>query len=427
MEFNADIVIVSAFGRGQWLAAELSRKGMKVALLDVSSQLGHWAPEDWEGPFGFFRSEKLRATQIERLLEDDFPEAVTNGVSIFLGQGPLELKGPITKHRLEQLKLHSSAINYVYEYEQALPSRREQLRANIREQSFLQTWLAQLSHYLSSPTHIPSTKAIEYGVPRPFFSSFFIRQATRPGYERSLDWCRYAGVQVHSQVKLVDIAIKDGKVIEGIEIKADKAGLFRGEQFVWMLSSHETAFLSEKIAPQLFSLGSEPEWSWLRYRLHLNGEIGETLPKHMIWLQDLTQPWSHENFCIVQKTFSEHDFDFWLKLPSLQRFNRQYLESQIEKLVHNLKLRLPGIDVARIEYPQEYHYTYAEMGPARFPVMSLEQQQKLKTHRLSNIIHNHSETWGSLDWEAQLMSQTGVEATLKNWWQKQQERKEIRL
>ena len=69
MILQSDVTIVSAYGRGNWLAAELSNLNHRVSLVDVSKGLGRWAPEDWEGPFGFFQSEHLLPSQVESLIE----------------------------------------------------------------------------------------------------------------------------------------------------------------------------------------------------------------------------------------------------------------------------------------------------------------------------------------------------------------------
>ena len=94
------VSIVSIFGRGHWLATELARKGIPVSLIDVSDSMGNWPAEDWEGPFGFFKNEKLLASQLERLIEDQEVQENAQGFSIWLESGPLEMKGPLTQHRL---------------------------------------------------------------------------------------------------------------------------------------------------------------------------------------------------------------------------------------------------------------------------------------------------------------------------------------
>ena len=67
MSQTPDVVIVSAYGRGHWLAEELVKQKWTVSLFDVTGALGDWEPEDWEGPWGFFDTSDLLPTQRARL------------------------------------------------------------------------------------------------------------------------------------------------------------------------------------------------------------------------------------------------------------------------------------------------------------------------------------------------------------------------
>ena len=60
MDNNSSVVLVSAFGRGHWLAANLVAEGIPVDLIDVTERMGVWPVEDTEGPFGFFKNEKVQ-------------------------------------------------------------------------------------------------------------------------------------------------------------------------------------------------------------------------------------------------------------------------------------------------------------------------------------------------------------------------------
>ncbi|MEN0057436.1 MAG: hypothetical protein AAGB31_01270, partial [Bdellovibrio sp.] len=113
MELGSPVILISAFGRGHWLAAALAQEGIKTTLVDVSSKLGVWPAEDIEGPFGFFRNERISESQLERLYADDPYDEVPNGFSLWLKKGPLEMKGPLTKYKIDGLELSSHVKEFL--------------------------------------------------------------------------------------------------------------------------------------------------------------------------------------------------------------------------------------------------------------------------------------------------------------------------
>ena len=393
MELQSNVVIVSVYGRGQWLSAELARRGLKVTLLDISEQLGRWTPDDWEGPFGFFRTEKLRPMQLERLLEDDAPEMCVNGFTIWLRSGPLEMQGPMYRHRLEKL-------NY--------------------EVSHLKT----LSEKINSSVH--EEQPLKTQRPQNLTESFSIRQASRPGYERSLDWCEASGVQVIAKARVKDISLGDRNSMTGVEIQATQSGLLKADQFVWMLSSEETHYISKKISQVLFPKGYlEPEWCWVRYRVRMSACLErDALPIHVVIVENEDFSWTHENLLILQKTFSSDQFDLWMKVPSSQRFQKQYLVDLSKKFLQILQGRMPSVMIEVLDYPQEYNYTFEELGASRFPVFSEKQKQKFYKRDFRNTHFDGPEFWQNLGWNGQMLHQDLIEDNLMKWWKKLLELKE---
>ena len=170
MELKSEVCIVSIFGRGHWLAAELGKKGIPVSLLDVSAQMGHWAPEDWEGPFGFFKTESFTETQMERLFEDESTQMLDQGLSIWLKSGPLEMKGPVALHRLAQLGISEKVIQYV---------QGQVILEQISNLDFKNSWLAHLAHGFSSNVSTLLPETYSEGRRQNLFASYFHRPATR--------------------------------------------------------------------------------------------------------------------------------------------------------------------------------------------------------------------------------------------------------
>ncbi len=417
MKLNFDVVIVSAFGRGHWLASEMARKGLQTALIDISDKLGRWAPEDWEGPFGFFKTERMKSTQVERLLEDDFPEAVTQGFTVWTQRGPIETKGPLTLLQLQNWGLRYELVQ------------NPQLLWNGRDNPpFSESWLARLTALWNSSVFQGHEEKPAFFPNASLMSSFFVRQATRPGFERSLGWCKYNGVHIFEKSDLRDVSFIDAKNIEGLEILSQVSGLVKASHVVWSLTGHETHYLSDSVFKKLYHNENviEPDWSWMRYRLRLSPSAErDVLPVHFLMVGDPHLPWSHENFCVVQRTFSPDDFDVWLRLPCLNRFSRPYLEEKGLALVKEFEKRMPSARAMLQEYPQEYHYTYHEMGPPRFPLLSQQQRASIARKPFANLHFDSSETWEQLDWCGQLTTQASIESELIQWWRQKQDREEL--
>lgn len=246
-----DVVLVSVFGRGNWLAAELKNEGFSVTLIDLSGSMGRWAPEDWEGPFGLFRSESLRPSQFSRLIEEDYQDAMDRGFAVWLKQGPLELTGPLTGFMLDRLDVSDELRHYLMDFDSANESAKSQWRQMFQDRPFQSTWLAQLAHNLASPVFISSAQSVTRGRPLPLFSPLFVRRVTRRGREKSLDWLESIGVTVHRDAEAVDLNIQ-GRLMQGVEIQGKHSGFVGGENFVWMLTGEETAHCHSNLTAQLF-------------------------------------------------------------------------------------------------------------------------------------------------------------------------------
>lgn len=209
MDVTAEVGIVSIFGRGHWLAAELAQAQIPVTLLDVSEQMGEWSVEDTEGPFGFF---DLSGLERERLTVDQPVIQTENGLTLWLASGPVELSGPTSQYRLSQLGLAPAVLDYIQN------GPRDPKNSALRGLSFRETWLAHLAHALSSPIDTLSPEAMREGMRRNLFAPFFIRQVTPDGHEKSLRWCESQGVKVLRQVEIKDLGFSEKQKLGSLEI-----------------------------------------------------------------------------------------------------------------------------------------------------------------------------------------------------------------
>lgn len=397
MSINTEVLVVSAFGRGNTLAAELAQAGIACTLLDVSDQLGMWTPEDWEGPFGFFRTEDSSAQpgsslRQQRFVEDDELIELPYGFTIWDSTGPIELRGNTQSFRLadERVKKWAEAFSYFFAQNQGL-----------------EAWSAR-----------KTTAAT------PLMERFFMRQATRRGRARALDWCRTKGVQVLDKARFMDISFSSAAEVQAVEVQDERPEVLKASQFVWCLSGAETERVSSRLARRIEAtkLG-EPEWSWVRYRYQLSSSLErDVLPSHFVCIQDWELPWRHANCLIVQRTASLDLYDVWLLIPTEQRFNKQYLTSLSPEVEQFLQKRLPQTSVLLKDLPQEYHYSFSQLGPARFVMWSEKQKRNVAALRDMVNLHYHvPERFMRLSLEGSFALEEQHLSYLKSWWEKKED------
>lgn len=414
MNTKADVVIISCFGRGHWLATELKSLGLEVHLVEVSDQLGRWAPEDWEGPFGLFQSENLSLSQRARLDQDASMQMNPRGLTVWTEKGPIETRGPLAGFQLQNTGLTEDQLRYL---ENANPSDRDRqsFRKKMAETSFRSTWFANLCHSFASNQFIENTEAFHVGYTPPVMGQHWVRRVSRRGYDQALAHLSDQGVIVHRNSKLKDLTFSS-RFIRECEIESEWTGVLQGEQYIWALTSQETKRLSPRIFEILY-MDSElkPQWNWQRYRVQLHSDAATVLPIHFLFLQDTGLTWTHENLMIFQQSDAIDEYDVWMRLPFTERFHRSYLEKRIKKGLQLLERRNPGISASVTQMPQEYSYDETDLGPPRLPVFTREDYRQFQRKSWINLIYDGPENWPSLDWAGNFQYQEKSLALLKKW------------
>jgi hypothetical protein len=405
-----DVILVSAFGRGHWLAAALAQEGIKTTLIDVSSKLGVWPIEDVEGPFGFFRTDKISESQMERLNSDDHFNEVANGFSLWLKDGPWEFKGPMTKFEIDNSTLHSSVKDLLLSVGKSSKT--------FESMPFSQSWILHLAQQWSGTTYYPNARAYDSRHSVSLTSSYFVRWATRLGLDKSLQWLESKGVTVVKPQDVVDLSFGPGKKITGLELIAEKQGLYKCEQVGWFLSSEESHFLNPKVGKYLFPEGPlESEWCWVRYRISLQDCFERnSLPSHCLLIEDLNSPWTHENMLVLQRTPLADQFDAWMRIPTVQRFNKEYLTLRSFRMKKQLLERMDLSDPNVLNFPQEYYYTYAQLGAPRFPVFNANKEGARGKESYSNIHLDGPEVWPQYLWEDYFENNELMRSRISTWW-----------
>ncbi len=410
-----DVLVVSAFGRGHWMAAEMAVRGLSVHLVDVTDEMGRWTPEDWEGPFGLFFSEELTDLQRERLAEDDYLDPVECGFTLWLKGGALEMRDPLFPYRFQR-QGYSAKLK---EYLKMAKHQDRELIQSIQGMAFDKNWMAHLAHQLSSHIFLESPRGMDHGCPLPLLSPYCIRRVSRRGYAKGVNWVRSKGVEVTSG-SVVDIFL-ERKGCRAVEISLESGELMaEASQFIWCLNSEESQFLSPKISEILFPQGCvSPQWNWLRYRVQLlllynhhvhshteaDPELFQAIPIKFTMIDDIELPWTHTNLCMVQRTSKESDYDVWVRLPHFYCFKKDLLEEVSQEILDSFRRRLPHCAPKLLDMPQEHRYEEGDIGPGLFPVYDKKTLRKFKPSLIKNLHFDGSEVWDSLDWGGQFRSQ----------------------
>jgi hypothetical protein len=402
-----DFSIVSREDRGHWLASELRAKGFKVALIELGKKLGRWAPEDLEGPFGMMRSPRLHAKQWSMYSEGHITKETDRGFCIWLKDKALELIGPLYPY---QRSLHSElekAEDYFADADGAPPEQVQLINEKLNQKNFNETWPIHLGHNFSANVFLPNASSIRPRRPFPLFYNYSYRETSRYSNEQALLRLEEQGVEVFRDAVLRDISINNQQ-IEGLEVQSGSLSQFvRSNQWLWLLGSEETHFHNESLYNSLFKVDYvASEWSWVRFRLRVHKvDVLDELPDQFLMIEDLHLPWVHENFIQVLRNASDNEFDFWARIPSLERFRKEYLESLQRKIWNIFKGRVPGLDLVKNYMPAEYHYSYEDLGPSPFALFDEKALHKWQQPKWKNFHFDGPETYSRWDAGHRLMKQ----------------------
>src|SRR5690606_33955254 len=132
-------------------------------------------------------------------------------------------RGPVTAHRLAHLPIALPVIEYI----------QGKIKFDsLRKMPFSENWLAHLSHAVTSTVQSINPEASHDGIRKDLFTPYSVRETAASGHQKSLNWCESKGVQVLRDVELKDIAFQESNKLASLEIRINKPGLFKAEQFV---------------------------------------------------------------------------------------------------------------------------------------------------------------------------------------------------
>jgi hypothetical protein len=397
----ARVVIVSSFGRGEYLAERLVAQGLEVDFIDLS-HLFTWPTKLWDGPLPLFQSPRL-SQDLWNWVEKNFELRESRpGFSILSSLGVLEFRGSVIEHRVKALGLDPQILH--------TPPRGF-------ESSFAKSWplrlmafgtLAQEIHPSQPVTGSDLKKYQESLVQKAFFRSPKIELGSRKTKTRVLK-----GFQIE------DIALSSKRQAEGILIKKERSELVGFDQLVWALSSSETKFLNPVLSEKLFGgEARESVYSWICYEVKMAGV--DFFPQQFIWVEDPELPWSHQNFMSFHRLGPDH-FRVWEKISSAHRFLSSTLEAEENSWIQAFEKRVPELKIEMLERPIESKHTSKSLGPSIFGTYKEGILQRNIELGGEQIHYLSPECIGSVAPHLLLEFEEKLEAQIGKWWKREQE------
>jgi hypothetical protein len=115
--------------------------------------------------------------------------------------------------------------------------------------------------------------------------------------------------------KLQDVQVEGGRINE-LEVLVGRPMAVRSPQWIWCLSSEESAKLGATVSNQIFSNRIRiPEWRWLSLQGHCDrGPWTSGFPEYTIVINDIHLPWAYANAVLLRWTEPD-SFRAWIKVP----------------------------------------------------------------------------------------------------------------
>lgn len=285
--------MVTAFGRGETLALALQDNGFDVQVLDFSQAFGpEW--NEGAGPFPIAAQSFLPAQKA--WLEEVRP--LERGLSFWLPGGPFELSG---------------AMSAFYEQQHAFI---RHLKQNTATENFADDWLRRFMGLWTSPfqwdawADSPRVNRFPYG------DAVGLIPATKEARVMTFERYKVLDYKYLACQALHDVQFEGGRITE-LELESGNPLAVTGQQWIWCLTSEETAHLGADVAAQLFTRGvRKPEWCWMCFHGRCDrGPWTGGFPEHTIVLNDIHLPWTHTNMFILRWTDVDL-FNVWFKVPA---------------------------------------------------------------------------------------------------------------
>ena len=314
-----DVLVISAFQRGDWLATTLKEKNLKIAVLDMSYLLEDKGEED---PFGYFLSYELQNSQIHFL--ESFCKTKKESFQILLKEGPFKAGHQLTDFWLSQSEFQPS-WDYLWACSYSSEEEKKRLKKEVEKSSFTVSWLSFLSHTLASSVYCDSYEKLQ-GKPLLFCDTWCRRE--KRGRFDDKSFLEKQGVLVLTPKKTLSFFKKGRRK----KIQFDDLGQMEARHLVVSLNHKEL----EKIGIPLKTSYESKKPLLLWAKMSVNSSVWEKeWGDHFLWLLNKEFSWTHENLCVIQNLGDS--LDIWLRLPYAfqeTQYKDRLLDTQAQLLRH---------------------------------------------------------------------------------------------
>lgn len=368
-----DVVVASVYGRGHWLAAHLADQGWSVAVLDLTSALGTFSNEDFDGPFGLLETDLISGSQRSHWrseLGHGSSTQISNGFTLWMKDGPLEGHGALSTFLAQEHSLSISVRNYLHMVSDLSDARLKPERLQLAKLPYTSNWLVGFMHQVTSNTLVENHLALSSEHAAPFFVPYSVRHITDESHKTALKFLR------DKKIDVLSVDSVSGFIPEGDEqvIVQTPTNKIIARSFVWTLSGAETLKVAKPLMRAFFPNGSiERTWVWRRFITEFDEQPTE-VPDAFTILQDPHLPWTHTNVIAVRT--AKKSWNCWLKLPVAKQADEKYLQEQADEISKVINQKLPWAGAKTSD---------SGVSSPEWSVFDSHQKQKLKSVFAKNV------------------------------------------
>ena len=398
---SLDVVVLSAFGRGHWLASELQSRGFRTKLIDFSMA---FTLEEclWDGPSVFFEDTDGLSTMLSNYFEFEKAEKLT-GLSVRTDRGIFESKGAMGAFLAKKLGVEAEVFDYLS------PKSSVSVR-KLLDLSFLQTWPARLSHFLYSRIECLPIHSLQANSKISIGRNLWVRSWEKSDWEAQLNSLQKNGIEILRVNQIQDFRLF-GKSIEFLEVGRGRGEAVLGRTWVNLLSGAELTKVNPKLSEVLQMHFQNPEKIWVAADVSLEGDLAiKSLPTYFVDIHRLAEPWSHSNLAVCKAKNKTGVMQVWLRIPFVKSDDETYVRSQFEKYAQSLvqSSELKGAKVEKI------YFSAKDEAPA-FPIYSEDFAGKNRQCSFKNWFNMGPDAEMHLDWSYRFNFQYQAVQRLEKW------------